>query len=60
MSGQRIEEVLFLVAEALRLPVLIAALLALALVLVEGGAFAVELVRRVSMSTAQATRSTAP
>ena len=46
MSGQRIEEVLFLVAEALRLPVLIAALLALALVLVEGGAFAVELVRR--------------
>ena len=34
MSGQRIEEVLFLVAEALRLPVLIAALLALALVLV--------------------------
>ena len=46
MSGQPIEEALFLVAEALRLPVLIAALLALALVLVEGGAFAVELVRR--------------
>ena len=46
MSGQRIEQVLFLVAESLRLPVLIAALLALALVLVEGGAFTVELVRR--------------
>lgn len=46
MSGQRIEEVLFLVAEALRLPVLVAALLGLAVVMVEGGAFAVELTRR--------------
>ena len=46
MSGQRIEEILFLVAEALRLPVLVAALLALGLVMIEGGAFAVELTRR--------------
>ncbi|HEY8466212.1 MAG TPA: MotA/TolQ/ExbB proton channel family protein [Solirubrobacterales bacterium] len=41
-----VEELLFDVAEALRIPVLAAALLALALVLVEAGAFVTELVRR--------------
>lgn len=41
-----IEDVLFHIAEALRVPVLIAALLCLAVVLVEFGRFAVELSRR--------------
>jgi biopolymer transport protein ExbB/TolQ len=42
----RIEQVIFDVAEALRVPVLVLALVALALVIVEVGAFVVELVRR--------------
>src|ERR1700742_1772842 len=41
-----IEDVLFHIAEALRVPVLIAALLALAVVLVEFGRFAIEVSRR--------------
>jgi biopolymer transport protein ExbB/TolQ len=41
-----IEDVVFHVANALRVPVLVAALIALALVLVEAGALAVELARR--------------
>jgi biopolymer transport protein ExbB/TolQ len=41
-----VEQVIFDVAEALRVPVLLLALAALALVLVESGAFAVEVVRR--------------
>ena len=41
-----IENTLFHIAEALRVPVLVAALLCLAVVLVEFGRFAVELVRR--------------
>ncbi len=41
-----IEDVLFHIAEALRVPVLIAALLCLAVVLVEFGRFAIELARR--------------
>ena len=41
-----VEELLFDVAEALRIPVLAAALLALALVLIEAGAFVTEIVRR--------------
>jgi biopolymer transport protein ExbB/TolQ len=41
-----IEDTLFKIAEALRVPVLVLALLCLALVLVELGRFAVELVRR--------------
>jgi biopolymer transport protein ExbB/TolQ len=41
-----IEDVLFHIAEALRVPVLIAALLCLAIVLIEFGRFAIELVRR--------------
>jgi biopolymer transport protein ExbB/TolQ len=41
-----IEDVLFHIAEALRVPVLIAALLCLAVVLVELGRFAIELSRR--------------
>jgi biopolymer transport protein ExbB/TolQ len=41
-----IEDVVFHVANVLRVPVLVAALLALALVLAEAGALAVELVRR--------------
>ncbi len=41
-----VEEVIFELAELLRVPVLILVLSALALVLVEAGAFAVELVRR--------------
>ena len=41
-----IEDVLFHIAEALRVPVLIAALLALAVVLVELGRFGIELARR--------------
>jgi biopolymer transport protein ExbB/TolQ len=42
----QIEQVIFDVAEALRVPVLILALVALALVVVEMGAFAMELLRR--------------
>jgi biopolymer transport protein ExbB/TolQ len=45
-----IEDVLFHIAEALRVPVLVAALLCLAVVLVEFGRFAIELVRRRSRS----------
>src|SRR3712207_8385300 len=41
-----IEQVIFDVAEALRAPVLILALLALAISLIELGAFVVELIRR--------------
>ena len=41
-----IEEILFDVSDALRVPVLVLALLALALVLIEAGALVVELVRR--------------
>jgi biopolymer transport protein ExbB/TolQ len=41
-----IEDVLFHIAEALRVPVLVAALLALAVVLVEFGRFAIEVSRR--------------
>jgi len=41
-----IEEILFDVSDALRVPVLVLALLALAIVLVEAGALVVELVRR--------------
>lgn len=46
MSGDGVEEVLFTVAEALRVPVLVLALLCLAVVLVELGSFAVELAAR--------------
>jgi biopolymer transport protein ExbB/TolQ len=42
----RVEELIFDLAELLRVPVLILVLAALALVLVEAGAFAIELVRR--------------
>jgi biopolymer transport protein ExbB/TolQ len=45
-----IEDVLFHIAEALRVPVLIAALLCLAVVLVEFGRFVIELSRRRSRS----------
>jgi biopolymer transport protein ExbB/TolQ len=45
-SFASVEDVIFHVANALRVPVLIAALLALALVLVEAGALAVEIWRR--------------
>ena len=48
-----VEEVIFDVAEALRYPVLILALAALALVLVEAGAFAVEVVQRRRRDTAR-------
>src|ERR1700760_2833402 len=41
-----IEDVLFHIAEALRVPVLIAALLCLAIVLIEFGRFVIEVVRR--------------
>jgi biopolymer transport protein ExbB/TolQ len=46
LTAHDIEKVIFHVAEALRVPVLILALLALALVLVELGSFVIELVRR--------------
>ncbi|HEY2601145.1 MAG TPA: MotA/TolQ/ExbB proton channel family protein [Thermoleophilaceae bacterium] len=46
MSAHDIEQVIFHVAEALRVPVLILALVALALVLIELGSFLVELLRR--------------
>ena len=48
-----VEEVIFDVAEALRYPVLILALAALALVLVEAGAFAVEVIQRRRRDTAR-------
>jgi biopolymer transport protein ExbB/TolQ len=51
-----IEQVIFDVAEALRYPVLILALASLALVLVETGAFAVEVVRRLRRDTARLER----
>jgi biopolymer transport protein ExbB/TolQ len=46
VSGAGIERFIFHIAEALRVPVLILAVVALALVLLELGSFAVELVRR--------------
>src|SRR5215831_15761297 len=46
MSGNSIERVVFHLANALRYPVLIAALFALVLVLAELGSFCVELIRR--------------
>jgi biopolymer transport protein ExbB/TolQ len=51
-----VERVIFDVAEALRIPVLLLALAALALVLVESGAFAVEVVRRRRRDTARLER----
>ena len=51
-----IEQVIFDVAEALRYPVLALALLSLALVLVELGAFAVEVLRRRRRDTARLER----
>lgn len=54
MSG--VEQVIFDVAEALRYPVLILALAALALVLVEAGAFAVEILQRRRRDTARLER----
>jgi biopolymer transport protein ExbB/TolQ len=51
-----VEQVIFDVAEALRVPVLLLALAALALVLVESGAFAVEVVRRRRRDTARLER----
>jgi biopolymer transport protein ExbB/TolQ len=52
----KLEQVIFDVAEALRVPVLLLALAALALVLVECGAFAVEVVRRRRRDTARLER----
>jgi biopolymer transport protein ExbB/TolQ len=52
-----VEQVIFDVAEALRVPVLILALGALALVLVETGAFVVEVLRRRRRSTAHLERT---
>jgi biopolymer transport protein ExbB/TolQ len=46
LSAHDVDDVIFRVADALQVPVLIAALLALALVIVEAGAFAVESRRR--------------
>lgn len=51
-----IEQIIFDVAEALRYPVLALALASLALVLVEAGAFAVEVVRRRRRDTARLER----
>jgi biopolymer transport protein ExbB/TolQ len=51
------EQVIFDVAEALRFPVLILALASLALVIVETGAFVVEVLRRRRRSTAQLERT---
>jgi biopolymer transport protein ExbB/TolQ len=51
-----IEQIIFDVAEALRYPVLVLALLSLAVVLVEAGAFAVEVVRRRRRDTARLER----
>jgi biopolymer transport protein ExbB/TolQ len=51
-----IEQLIFDVAGALRYPVLILALASLALVLVEGGAFAVEVIRRRRRDTARLER----
>ena len=49
----KVEEVIFDLAELLRVPVLVLVLAALALVLVEAGAFAVELGRRRRRDTAR-------
>jgi len=46
LSAHDVDDVIFRVADALQVPVLICALLALAAVLVECGAFAIELIRR--------------
>jgi biopolymer transport protein ExbB/TolQ len=46
LSAHDVDNVIFRVADALQVPVLVAALLALAFVIVEAGAFAVELRRR--------------
>lgn len=46
MTGDGLERFIFHIAEALRVPVLILAVVALALVLIELGSFVVELVRR--------------
>jgi len=54
-----IEQVIFDVAEALRVPVLILALAALAVVIVELGAFAMELIRRRRRNFADLERSIA-
>jgi biopolymer transport protein ExbB/TolQ len=51
-----IEQIIFVVAEALRYPVLALALLSLAVVLVEAGSFAVEVVRRRRRDTARLER----
>ena len=51
-----VEQVIFDVAAALRVPVLVLALAALAVVLVESGAFAVEVVRRRRRDTARLER----
>jgi biopolymer transport protein ExbB/TolQ len=51
-----IEQIIFDVAEALRYPVLVLALLSLAVVLVEAGSFAVEVVRRRRRDTARLER----
>jgi biopolymer transport protein ExbB/TolQ len=51
-----IEQIIFDVAEALRYPVLALALLSLAVVLVEAGSFAVEVVRRRRRDTARLER----
>ncbi len=53
----KLEEVIFDVSEALRVPVLVLVVLALAVVLVELGAFVVELVRRRRRDTARLERA---
>lgn len=53
----RIEELIFDLAEVLRVPVLILVLTALALVIVEAGAFAMELVRRRRRDTGRLERA---
>src|SRR3954447_15193797 len=55
-----VEQIIFDVAEALRYPVLVLALASLALVLVEAGAFAVEVVRRRRRDTARLGRVAEP
>src|SRR5205807_1259345 len=54
--AMNVEQVIFDVAAALRVPVLVLALAALAVVLVESGAFAVEVVRRRRRDTARLER----
>jgi len=58
MSSHSIEQVIFNVASALLVPVLIAALVALALTLFEAGAVGVELMRRRHRSFAELERAT--